>query len=220
MESIFIERLQEAVVAVAEKDGEEAVDACLAHWNELGPRVKAETGIDLAGNEPVEATLGLARKRFVKRLERAASQGIGNLNVRNQLVKDLRRRNIALKSFTFCSLALVTASACCGALSVPWAPWVLLVLAGMFQCGGVSVAWITRKSIARDFQQRLLDTCGAFANTLRNDYEEALRIVLRDYASRLGHVRTHLAHEKLSIEPRLKRWQELFLTLKTIEQDL
>jgi len=26
--------------------------------------------------------------------------------------------------------------------------------------------------------------------------------------------------EKLSIEPRLKRWQELFLTLKAIEQEL
>lgn len=220
MESIFIGRLQEAVVAVAEKDGEEAVDACQAHWKGLGPRVKTETGIDLAGDEPVEATLSLARKRFVKRLERAASQGIGNLNVRNQLVKDLHRRNIALKSFTFCSLGLVTTSACCGALAVPWAPWILLVLAGTFQCGGIWVAWITRKTITREFQQRLLDTCGAFASTLRNDYEEALRIVLRDYASRLGHVRTHLAHEKMSIEPRLKRWQELFLTLKTIEQDL
>ena len=33
-----------------------------------------------------------------------------------------------------------------------------------------------------------------------------------------GHL--HLVSEKLAIEPRLKRWQELFLTLKAIEQDL
>ena len=36
----------------------------------------------------------------------------------------------------------------------------------------------------------------------------------------LAAVRTHLAKEKLAVEPRLKRWQDLFLTLKAIEQDL
>ncbi len=220
METVFIERLQEAVVAVAEKDGAEVADACLAHWKDLGPRVRAETGIDLTADEMIGETLATARKRFVQRLGRAARQGIGNLNVRNQLSKDLRGRNLALKSFTFTALVLVTAGACCGAMGVPWLPWILLTLAALFQAGGVWVSWITRKSITIEFQQRLLDTCGAFASTLRSDYEEALRIVLRDYTARLGNVRTHLAREKLAMEPRLRRWQELFLTLKAIEQDL
>ena len=40
-----------------------------------------------------------------------------------------------------------------------------------------------------------------------------------NYTASLGNIRTHLAREKLAIEPRLKRWQELFLTLKAIEQE-
>ncbi len=220
MEAIFIERLQATVEAVAEKDGLEVVEACEDHWDDLGARVREAMGIDLSAADPIEETLAAAKKRFVTRLGRAARQGIGNLKVRNQLDKELRRRNLALKSFIFMTLVLTTAGATAGALGVPWAPAILCSIALLFLSGGVLTAWLTRKSITHDFQTRLLDTCGAFASTLHADYEEALRIVFRDYAASLTNVRTHLAREKLAIEPRLKRWQELFLTLKAIEQEL
>lgn len=220
MESVFIERLQAAVEAVAEKDGIEVVEVCRSHWNELCARVKESMGVDLGESASLDATLATAKTRFVQRLGRAARQGIGNLKVRNQLDKDLRRRNIALKSFTFMTLLLISAGATCGALGVPWAPGILCGLAALFLAGGTLAAMVTRKSITAEFQKRLLDTCGGFASTLRSDYEEALRIVFQDYASSLTAVRTYLAREKLAVEPRLKRWQDLFLTLKAIEQDL
>jgi hypothetical protein len=177
-------------------------------------------GVDLNATDPIDATLAAAKTRFVQRLGRAARQGVGNLKVRNQLDKELRRRNLALKSFVFMTLVLTIAGATCGTLNVAWAPVILCGLAALFLTFGVLAAWATRQSITRDFQHRLLDTCGAFASTLHSDYEEALRIVFQDYALSLGKVRTHLAREKLAIEPRLRRWQELFLTLKAIEQEL
>ena len=220
MESQFIQRLQSAVEDVAEQDGGEVADACHAHWVDLGQRVKSVMGVDLTATEPIEETLTTAKKRFVSRLGRAARQGIGNLKVRNQLDKELRRRNLALKSFVFMTLVLTIAGATCGALGVRWLPLILCGLAALFLTCGIMAAWATRKSITRDFQQRLLDTCGAFASTLHSDYEEALRIVFRDYAASLANLRTRLAREKLAVEPRLRRWQELFLTLKAIEQEL
>ncbi|MEX1049384.1 MAG: dynamin family protein [Akkermansiaceae bacterium] len=220
MEAVFVERLQAAVEAVAEKDGVEVVEFCRNHWGDLRERVKAEMGVDLGDPAPLEATLATAEKRFVQRLGRAARQGIGNLKVRNQLDKDIRRRNLALKSFTVMTLVLTTAGAVCGALAIPWLPYILCGLAALFLAGGLLTALVTGRSITAEFQYRLLDTCGSFASTLRADYEEALRIVFQDYATSLSAVKTHLAREKLAIEPRLKRWQELFLTLKAIEQDL
>ncbi len=220
MESVFIERLQTAVEAVAEKDGLEVVDYCRQHWNDLVGRVKESMGVEMGDPAPLDETLAAAKKRFVSRLGRAARQGIGNLKVRNQLDKELRRRNVALKSFLFMTLVLLTAGATCGALGIPWAPGILCALSGVFLTGGVLTALVTKKTITADFQKRLLDTCGSFASTLRSDYEEALRIVFQDYLSSLGAVRSHLAHEKIAVEPKLKRWQELFLTLKAIEQDL
>ncbi len=220
MESIFIGRLQTTVEAVAEKDGVEVVEVCREHWGELCQRVKEVMEVDLGNSGPLNQTLSTAKARFVQQLGRAARQGVGNLKVRNQLDKDLRRRNLALKSFTFMTLLLTFAGATCGALGVPWAPTILCTLAALFMAGGILTASVTRKSITAEFQKRLLDTCGGFANTLRSDYEDALRIVFQDYASTLTAVRTHLAREKLAVEPRLKRWQDLFLTLKAIEQDL
>lgn len=220
IETVFVERLQAAVVAVAEKDGSEVADACRDHWEDLGARVKEAMGIPLESIEPIEETLANARQSFVSRIGGAAREGIGNLKVRKQLDRELRRRNLALRSFMVSALLLTTAGGVCGALGVPWLPLGLCTLAGLFFCGALIVAWITRKTISRDFQARLLDMCGAFATTLQSDYEEALRIVFRDYATSLNKVRTHLAKEKLAIEPRLRRWQELFLTLKAIEQEL
>ena len=98
-------------------------------------------------------------------------------------------------------------------------PWVLCGLAAVFFAGGLLVAWVTRRRITHEFRQRMLDVCGAFANALRGDYEEALGAMFREYADCLAPLRTHLAQEKLASEPRQHRWQQLFLTLKEIEQD-
>ncbi len=219
MEAVFIERLGETIDAVAEKDGGEVAEACAEHWQELGGRIQEAIGIPLDSAEPIEQTLAAARQRFVRRLGGAAREGIGSLKVRTRLDKDLRARNVALRSFVFMTLVFTTAGAACGALGVPWLPLILCGLAALFLTGGIAVAWITRRTITRDFRERLLDTCGAFASTLHSDYVDALRAVFHDYASALGGLRTHIAREKIAIEPRLKRWQELFLTLKSIEQD-
>lgn len=220
VEAVIIERLQATVEAVAETDGAEVVAACRNHWDDVGTRVHQALGVDLGDAVQLDDTLAIARRRFVQRLGRAASQGIGNLKVRHQLGKDLLRRNVALKSFTFMTLVLLTAGATCGALALPWAPLVLCGVSLAFGLAGLLIGRLTRKSLIAEFHDRLLDTCGAYASALRADYEEALRIVFQDYADSLAAIRRHLASEKRALEPRLRRWNELFLTLKAIEQEL
>lgn len=219
-ERLFIERLRTAVEEVAQSDGKDVVSACKTHWNQLGKRVEEAIGTVIDEQEPVDAKLEQARQRFVQRIGRAAHQGIGNLHVRKELERELRRRNLALKSFTATTLLLLIAGATCGILGFPWLPWIFCAAALLFAVAGGVIAVITRTRITRDFQNSLLDTCGAFAETLRTDYENALRIFFQDYTTCLNSIRSHLAHEKLSIEPKLSRWHNLFLTLKSIEQDI
>lgn len=220
MEAVIIERLQATVEAVAETDGAEVVDACRQHWDDVAARVLRALGVNLGDAVKLDDMLAVTRRRFVQRLGRAAREGIGNLNVRHQLGKDLLRRNVALKSFTFMTLLLLAVGATCGALALPWAPLIFCGLSLAFALAGLLIGRLTRKSLIADFHDRLLDTCGAYASTLRNDYEEALRIVFQDYADSLGAIRRHLAGERKALEPRLRRWNEVFLTLKAIEQDL
>lgn len=219
-ERLFIERLRTAVEEVAEADGKDVVTACKAHWSELGKRVEEAIGTVIDEQEPVDTKLEQARQRFVHRIGRAAHQGIGNLHVRKELERELRRRNLALKSFTATTLILLIVGATCGIFGFPWLPWIFCGIAFLFAATGGVIAVITRIRITRDFQNSLLDTCGAFAETLRTDYENALRIFFQDYTTCLNSIRSHLATEKLAIEPKLSRWHDLFLTLKTIEQDI
>lgn len=218
-EALFIERLRAAVEAVAESDGADVVAACKSHWQELGARVKESIGAEIEEQEPIDERLDQARRRFVQRIGRAAHLAIGNLHVRKDLERELRKRNLALKSFTATTLIFLILGALCGIFGYGLLPWIFCGIAVVFVLGGTVIAQITRRRISRDFQNSLLETCGSFAETLRANYEEGLRNFFQDYTMCLNSVRMHLARQKLAIEPRLSRWHDLFLTLKAIEQD-
>ena len=220
IESLFIGRLRIAVEAVAESDGADIVAACRSHWDALDARVKEAIGSSLDEQEPIDENLAQARRRFVQRIGRAAHQAINNLHVRKELEADLRRRNLALKSFTASTLIFLIVGATCGIFRLQSLPAIFCYIAALFAVGGALIALVTRRYIARDFQSSLLDTCGAFAETLRADYEDALHIFFQDYTSCLNSIRKHLARQKIAIEPKLTRWHQLFLTIKSIEQDL
>jgi len=219
-ETLFIDRLRSAVEAVAESDGADIVAACRGHWGELDARIKEAIGAGLGEQEPIDENLGQARRRFVQRIGRAAHEGINNLHLRKELDADLRRRNLALKSFTASTLIFIIAGACCGIFGVIWLPWLFCGVAGLFALGGSFIAILTRSRISRHFHAALLDTCGTFAGTLRSDYEDALLVFFQEYTACLNSIRKHLAGRQLAIEPKLSRWHGLFLTLKSIEQDL
>lgn len=219
-ESLFIERLRGAVEDVAETDGRDIVTACRDHWKKLGMRVKDSIGAEIDDAARVDEKLNKARIHFVNRIGRAAHEGIGNLHVRKELERELRRRNLALKSFTASTLLFLILGAICGILELPWLPIIACSIALLFACGGVFIANSTKRKVTHEFRRSLLSTCGVFADTLRTDYEDALRIFFQDYTTCLSSIRKHLSEKKLAIEPKLGRWHDLFLTLKSIEQDI
>lgn len=219
VEAAFVERLQATVEAVAERDAGEVAAVCKRHWNELAERVREVMGVELGDSVYLESALADLRGRFVRRLGLAAREGIGSLKVRYQLGRDLARRNLSLKSFTFVTLLWLTLAGVAGAMGLRVVPEVLAGLAGLFALAGVVIAWLTRRVVVAGFRERLLDTCGGFATGLRTDYEEALRVVFQDYGDTLQAIRRHLVAARRTLEPRQKRWNELFLTLKEYEQD-
>ncbi len=220
IEAWFVERLQTAVENVAEKDATETASICESHWNHLVLRVKAEMGVSLPDASGIQPELDHARKRFVRRLGRTSSMGIGNLKVRHGLDVALRQRNTALKTLVAASLLGLSTAGTCGFFLIPWVPWICLGASLAIMGIALVYALLSRLEIVKSFRERLLDACGSFANALRGDYEEALRVLFQDYAGCLKEIRRHVANERLALEPRQQRWNELFLALKAIEQDL
>ena len=220
IESLFIERLQAAVEVVAENDGAEVVLHCKRHRQTLDARARETMGIDLKNADQLEEVLDISKIHFKQHLAGAARHGVYDLRVRRELEKQIRRRNSELQSFVIGVLISTAAGGITGALGVPWLPFACCGLAGFLGLVCIVKAYSTRRTIEREFQRRLLDACDEFATMLRSDYSEALRRVCQDYASSLSEVRSHLFREKHVLAPRLKRWKELVLTLKALEQDL
>lgn len=219
-ESLLTERLRAAVESVAENDGKDIVTACLKHWQDLGTRINESIGLPIEQSLPIDEALEKARKHFVERIGSAAHQAIENLHVRKDLERELRYRNRAIKSFTASALFFLSLGAISGIMNGNLLPWILCGVALLFLLGGSIIAFITKSRITHDFRVTLLDTCGAFADALRSDYEDALRSFFQEYTSCLGSIKKHLAQEELSNEPKQNHWKNLFLTLKSIEQDL
>ncbi|MCX8495028.1 MAG: hypothetical protein ORN51_02475 [Akkermansiaceae bacterium] len=220
IESLLIERLQAAVDVVAENDGAEVVLHCRRHRQALDARVRETMGIDLKNADPLDEVLDTSKIHFKQHLAGAARHGVHDLRVRRELEKQIRRRNSELQSFVIAVLISTAAGGITGALGVAWLPFACCGLAAVLGLVCIVKAYGTRRAIEREFQSRLFDACDEFATMLRSDYSEALRRVCQDYASSLSEVRSHLFREKHALAPRLKRWKELFLTLKAVEQDL
>lgn len=218
MENALIEHLQSALGKAAEKDGDEILEACHAHWRDIGQRAPEYLGIDPRSLADAGPTLATARTYFVEHLEYASRQGVGNLKVRKRLEKDLRKRTMSLKSFMVTTLSLSIAASGSGILGIPWVPFVFLLLAFVFLLGGVFVAWMTRAAVEKEFKFRLVNVCGAFSVALRADYEEALSWFFVDYAQLLDVLHMYIARERLDLEPMMNRQRELFLSLKAFEQ--
>lgn len=219
-EALLTERLRSAVESVAENDGKDIVTACLKHWQDLGTRINESIGLPIEQSLPIDGALEKARKHFVERIGSAAHQAIEDLHVRKDLERELRHRNLAIKSFTASALILLSFGAISGIMDLHLLSCILSGAALLFFLGGSFIAVITKSRISHDFRVTLLDTCGAFADALRSDYEDALRSFFQEYTSCLSSIKKHLAQEERSIEPKQIRWKNLFLTLKSTEQNL
>ena len=220
IEATFAARMQEVATAFGRDDAARLVDACSDHWESVRPRVKERMGFDsgpcTVAGEARQDVIG----RFVARLEKAVPQALAGLRLRGVLDPQVRRRNASLKGFTAIGLLLAIAAGTCGVLSMQQPAVGLLGAAlAVFVLAAVT-AWITRGRIAAGYRDRLLAGGATFAEGLKSDHGEAIRLLFRDYSGSLLEVRRRLASEKAALQPRLERSNSLYIALKSVELDL
>ena len=88
----------------------------------------------------------------------------------------------------------------------------------------LGVAWFfvkkSRKSLCRDFMERIEDLRQPFADSLAEDYKDGVREFYLEYGGLFEIVRRRIADQRTLLKPRMKRWNNLFLEIKAIEQEL
>ena len=218
MEAAFVERLKSAFQDTGKEDALAILSACRDHTHRVEARLR-QHGLTLPLSEQdLENHLSQAGDRFRAKLEQAAGVQLESVRVRNQLAKELRRRNRALTAFTASCLMFLTLGAVAGALNIPWAAYSLCAASLLFLAGAFITAWRTTPPVLDVFDRHMSEACGTFAIALLTDYDDALHGVFRDYSETMLPLRATLSQKESSVKPLQKHWQELFLRLRTLEE--
>ena len=220
IEKSLMEAVKEAVEKQAETDGVELVQSCRNHWETVEPRIRENLDINPPDFQQETESLGGTRKRFMRRLGRSAKQAVAQLKLRNTLDLQMDLRRMILRRYMTLFLTLFTIAGFFGGLGVAIWPWVFLTLAA----GTLGVAAIyskrSRKALCSDFMERIEDLRQPFADSLADDYKDGVREFYLEYGGLFEIVRRRIADQKLLLEPRKERWNDLFLELKAIDQEL
>jgi len=221
----FIERgLTEAVKTAVEeqagKDGVELVTNCRAHWETVVPRIAENLAVSAPDFDKETDSLNGTRERFVQRLGRSAKQGVTQLKIRSTLEQQMEGRRTVLRRFMIAILILLSAAGVTGALELD--PWPLAAIASagamLLIAGFYSVR--SRKRVCGDFLEQIENLQQIFSDSLAEDYQDGVREFYLEYGGLFVIVRRRIADQKRLLKPRLKRWNDLFLELKAVEQEI
>lgn len=220
LETLLQERLTDAVKEAAARDARALIDDCAEHWRTVENRVVSQTGVAAAPWADIEQRLQESRQQLVDRMGRAANLSIGQLRVRGLLGDSLRLRNEGLTMWMIFFLLAVIGMGITGGLFLPWLPWLFGGLSALLWCCLTVFAVRTAREMVNDYRARLLRSGEFFFAALRGDYEEGLRLFFREYAQGLKSVRASLVRRENGLQPDLQRWNDLFLKIKAIEQEM
>ncbi len=220
IEKSLIEAVKKAVEQRATNDGGDLVQSCRTHWETVVPRLRENLDVNAPDFEKDTESLAGASNRFVERLGVAARHAVGHLRIRSALDMQMENRRIILRQFmigVLCSLIFAGVS---GGLGWSWWPWIGVGIGFLTLLAAAGYAATSRKFVCRDFIERLEDLRQPFANSLTDDYKDGVREFYVEYGGLFEIVRRRIVDQKLLLKPRLERWNNLFLELKAIDQEI
>lgn len=219
-EAFLVEQLKHGMQARAAAEAAGLLDACRAHWQALGPRVRARMGIDIPPFDGCEQGLAVVRAEFIERLGLASRQPVANLKLRASLNGLVQRRRRGLARLMAAALGTQTLAGTAGFLGWTWIAWPALAATAVLACSMVWGAWRSRRQLLGEFADDLLSARARFAEMLASEYQTGIRGFFLEYATMFQAVRRRIAEGREQLRPRMERWNELFLALKALEQEL
>lgn len=220
LESELSDAVKQAVEIRAGYDGQELVSSCRSHWETVTPRIKDRLDVPIPDFDKETNSLASTRERFVRRLGRSSKQAVANLKLRGSLDLQMENRRSILRRYLSAALCSVITAGVLGALNFHAWPFVVLGVALLFLAGAAIYADMSKKVICRNFAEKVEVCRQPFVDGLSNEYKDGVREFYLEYAGLFENVRRHIAKHKLSLKPRLERWNDLFLELKAIEQEI
>ena len=207
----------------AEEDAQTLVKDCRKHWESVRPRVRERLAISLRDFDEESDGFAATRRRFIRRMGRAARQAVVNLKIRGVLDMRLTERRASLKIWIYVCLMLLLSAGVAGSLKIgmyPYSALGFLVASALAMSIFVIQTHRSRKRLIESFEVQLKESQSRFADALGRDYRDGVRDFYIEYANMLESVRQYIVNAKLELQPNLAQWNDLFLELKEIEREL
>jgi len=220
IEKGLIEAVKEAVEESALKDGAELVENCRSHWKTAESRIEEHLDIKPPDFNKETDSLAGTRQRFVRRLGRSSKQAVAFLKLRGTLDNQMENRRLAMRRYLIGMLCSLIAAGIFGGLGFGILPWIAISVGLLFLAAAAIYASKSRDILCRDFTERIEDLRQPFSDALADDYKNGVREFYVEYGGLFEIVRRHIADQKLLLRPQLERWNDLFLELKAIEQEI
>jgi len=221
VEDAIASSVEEALGELASLGSHELEDICEGHWKDAAPRINAQLAIKVAKVfEEEEIGLARAREVFVKKLRRVVRQAVIGVRLRGGLEMKVDERRGVMRRFMAGMLIFLTLGGCLGAFQFHMWAWGLVTVALMVGMAGVVVSISQTQKVLKWFQAKILDGRSTMESEVGRGYREEVRRFFSEYVRRLDLVRNEVAVTKSELEPRMEKWRELFLELKSVEKEL
>ena len=193
---------------------------CRKHWETAAPRIEERLEQTPPDFKVDADSLSGAHQRFVEKLGEASKLSVANLKIRGTLDMQIEERRTVLRYYMTIILTSIMVAGVLGGLGISQGPWIALGVALFFLLGAGLYSRKSKKNLSASFAEQIDDLRQPFAESLSNDYKEGVREFYVEYGALFEIVRRRIADQKLLLKPRLERWNNLFLELKAIEQEI
>jgi hypothetical protein len=117
-------------------------------------------------------------------------------------------------------LILLSAAGITGGLELATWPFALLGVAAGLTLLAITYSAFSRQRICEEFQEQIKDLQQVFSESLEDDYRDGVHEFYIEYGGLFAIVRRRIASQRHLLKPRLKRWNDLFLELKAVGQEI
>ncbi len=221
VEHFLIEKVSEEAEAYAKVETEKMRQQCRTKWDEMRPHLENRLSIDVGDFN--EASFDGQQEIFCEGMAKSVSQAMLHLKLRRFLDVLVVRRYMIMRKIVKLALLLLTAGSLIGILTNKLLGLAALTLVGLgvvILVGSVVYSRRTGSLVNRSFSESLEDSVPALRKSLREGYIDRVRAYYNGYTPMFESMRRHISDAKTDLQPQQKVAAQLFLRLKSLEQEI
>jgi hypothetical protein len=194
---------------------------CEEHWNIMRPELQRKMAVDVVHFD----TRGFEGKVdiFSSKMEQSTRHSMVLLKLRRLLDRMMVARQQVLKRTLIIVLAVVSVAGLVGYFSDDSSdklPFFILAIAGGLVLWMLWYGKKTKDELLDDYTDTITGARLHLAEMIQEDYVDEVRGFFTAYSPMLENIRRYIVEAESDLEPVQKEWDELFLSLKAVEQEI